>query len=430
MSILNKITSKWGIINEKLVYQHLENKENEIALAILDNYINRAPGNFKLIKIYASVVEGLIEEDKKNGNHENANHKIRWLNQFYIESSKHVNVKYVPELIKLANKRQIETSTVIRSDKKTLPRGDLDKHLKFLLEEVKHRSKRTTANSSELRNILSNLVETDKNYTIVSDAQKKVDATIRYEELIQNIDTMLTEKNELPDERLQMFFLQHVELLLKEMVFILPQLEAEYYSDFQNKKDWLERETIKYREAANKDKWSKFVNEFEKENNKELKKVKQKKIASMEATPFVESATHLIATISENYINQFAGQVNNEYTLYLDDLHKNCTDWVEFRYDKYQQWALDKIKTVFDRGIEHVGIKIDREKIADIVVANLGEIDQTLLKPTTARLYSECLEYFLGKFKTPKKDLFKNKKSKPRVIELIAIKKKKSLESF
>ncbi|MBT5530856.1 MAG: hypothetical protein HOK35_17005 [Cytophagia bacterium] len=430
MSLLKKITGKWYTGREELVNQYFENNESEIALAILDNHINRMPGNIELVNFYARVVEGLIEDDRKTGNYEDANLKIRWLNQFYTESSKHVNIKYVPELIQLANKKEYKTSTVISTEKKILPKFNNDKHVGSLVKQVNNRSKRTTALSSELRNVLNSLADSDKNFQMVSDALEKVDITIRFEEFIKSIDSVLTEKNNLPDERLQVHFLQRVEMMLKELTFLLPKLEAEYYSDFQLKKEQLEKETYKYRETINKEKWSKFISNFEKDNEHLLKKVKQNMTVSSKATSCVETANNLIATISENYMYQFGGQSNKKYTSYLEDLHKICSDWVEFRYDRYQQWALDKIKTAFNQGMKHVGITNDREDIADIVVTKLGEIDQALLKPLTTRLYSECLEYFLGKLKTPKKDIFNNKESKPRVIELIARKKKKSLESF
>jgi hypothetical protein len=430
MNLLNIFTGGWGNRRKKLINQYLQNNENEIALAILDNYINRIPGNIKLVKFYASIVDGLIEDDKKTGNYEAANLKIRWLNHFYTESSKHVNIKYVPELMQLACIEEFKTSTILSTNKKTIPKFDITKHLKSLVKEVNNRCKRTTALSSELRNVLNSLVESDSNFQIVSDALKKVDTTIRFEEIIKNIDSLLTEKNNLPDVRLQVHFLQHIEIMLKELSFLLPKLEAEYYSEFQHKKEQLEKESYKYRESINKGKWSKFISNFEKENKQFLKEVKQKMTASSKATSCVETANNLITRISENYMYQFGGQTNKEYTLYLEDLHKICSDWVEFRYDRYQQWALDKIKTAFNQGMKYVGITNDREDIADTVVTHLGVIDQALLKPLTARLYSECLEYFLGKLKTPKKDIFKNKESKPRVIEMIAKKKKQSLESF
>lgn len=418
-------------LNTKLLKKHINKGEIEIALAILDNYVTKTPGDIKLINLYVSVIRELIQGDETDLATLDAYNKKKWLIQFLEESTRHTDVKYIPELL-LQVKELEESLNQSRTGTQALEESadDSPQEIDTLLAEATLIDKRTSTLYSELRQVMNGMNTTDKLFPQVSKAVMVVGAALAVNDAVVRVSELYEEMEKLSDVDFKIQLMKQAELVMNEVVLHLPHLEPEYCDKYKATREFAIKETNKVISIMNEKKWKELFNNFTSKYQEQLKRIMRSPDNQEKSNSVLDDITELTAKLSEDYVKCFGGQTLPQFTKYVDDLQIAYTKWSEWQISRYQEWVVRTIKSAFDEGKEHVGVLNDRKKIAEVIIDNLGEIDQTILQPMVSRLYHECLEYFLGKLKIPKEDQFKKQDSKIRVLEVLATKEKKGLEAF
>ena len=433
MGIFSKGFGGSSKLNFQIVSDYFEKEEFDIALAILDNYAEKDPGNIDLIKFYTQEVELLIEKDKQQGRFSDMKVKTTWLQQFLRDSTKYVDIKNIPDLLEKSNLFSLTESTVTPKPKKENKSKVVSTVIDDLIKRTKNKENRNAALFSEFQNISQDYSVTKAQNEKIEQGIQVIQATMVFNDSTNKIELLLGEMKRLKDDSFNAQYLQQCESILRDLVFVLSQLEIEYKEKYYETRDKLISISNTTKDRLKKAKWVEFYSNYCETNSTELALSKKAKTASQKATPIMDAISSLTEILSITYVEQFGAVEYPDYIKEHQRLQRQYNKWNETRFDLYQKWAIEIIKKTFSSGKHHVKLiskNEDRIKIAKVLIQFLGEIDQTQLLPLNSRLYSECFEYFLSKLKVPKESQFTEKGSKLYVLVQMNNKKKKTVESF
>ncbi len=439
MGFMDKIFSKGKTIKDSSVYNiplNLKKMSDRISklqsieekLFLLDNYIFNFPGNFELLEYYRNFIDELIKNDIDNNNNEDLRNKYLWLSTFLKENSKFVDQKHAIDLFHMA----------IDYEKKGLS-VEINENKKPTIELNKITSILSKSNNIEERNhdLLEHITEIinnvdDKNrIKELKNAKVKILKTIAFNDGLIKFEETLKESFNRKHHNLRGYYLQNCESILKDLSFLLIDLENNYEHILYKKTELLREEYGKFDIIRLKELANKVIKEFDQENKKDISTFKKVNKYKDKLTADIKCCATIVEQFTKQSINNFGNNFPDEINHYLDELQNILQKLIHIRQKGYEKWVLNQIETGYKNGLEGVGKVYDeKEQISKVIIEYFGHIDNTSLSYHLGRTYSECFEHLLGKLKVPSDETFTTKKSKLYVLKSISIMEKKNIESF
>ena len=349
-----------------------------------------------------------------------------------LENSKFVAQKYAIDFYRSAKSYESEALKICIDIDEKQPIDIIE-----IAELLSKADNLETRNNELLDKISFALKDQNLEQTDIDDlkvAKTKVAATISFNEGSLKFEKSLNESRKRDQPLIRGYYLQNCEAILKEISFLLPELEKKFEDILIAKSTILREEYKTYEQSRLNELAKKNMDEFNSENKKNIDIFKADSKNHNNLTEVIEIGMNLLKTLTEKSIENFGNSIPDVINNYLSELQNTIQNLVETRQKKYEEWALAQIQSGFIEGLDGIEkiplIPHKKELFSKSLINNFGEIDNTILSYHLSKTYSECFEYLLGKLEVPSKDTFTKTESKLYVLKQISEMEKRKIESF
>ncbi len=430
---------------DELLNDYINVNRKDIALLVLEGFIERNPNSVHAIQSYVELAISTIEACDPFERQD----RFAALSNFVKSRIPYAELPVVRDFVDLAERLDRLSQENIQADTET---PQINESASRLFRRAQQGP--INLNSSEKANIQSLLEAVDA----LEQALSYADASEADESVINRLNEALAAANELRrfDEAISSFnellkgcaqhesphrgyVLQQADRILQEFSTSTALSEfrcAKAYSEaIHELTRKAEKAAIDAKQSAASIAYAAFDRSFKSDFSKISQRTNLGK--ALDANEFHQGQLRDLQLLLERALDFLPRVRETSEENSLKALMRNAQQEIEkiaanqqLRYDR---WALSQIKTGYHACMSHAGIIDDKEKIAKALTDNFGRIDSRNLGPELQRIYAEVFEYIFRKLDEPSKDAdksFANKGGKLFVLETMMDMKKLSPRDF
>ena len=398
------------------------------------NALARQPGDLALIRDFVSAVSSAASAHGAE-RPQAARQQLEWLADFLSQRVIHVAPDDLDELLELRS--QIQTSTQVAPERSS---GGATRAAEKERDQLVARHKSRLPESLETLRKLAGKLEALPRSPSSDEILERVAAATAFEELQARAKAQF-EVAEKPnrDPVDAAYILQGVESLLREAYSLVAQLDEKRTKKLASLRVELERASRAAAErqaaAESKEAWD----DWSREHKKTLASVSswnppEKGAPKGRCQSQLRRLQDVAGSLQELLSGRLkGGPAERSATKELEAVGSQMRRAAEAQQRLYNRWAMGRVEETFRIGCGYLGVvSDDKEDLENLIVKQLGPVDQRLLSPEVQRCYAEVFEYLFSKLAAPKKDAagFKKKGSKLRLLKRMSESEKTSMDKF
>ena len=420
------------------------------AVYYFTNALSHAPGDMGVIEAYTqAVLDSVTLATQAGSDTYEPLQQLDWLEAFLVDQTAQVPCEHVPTLLTHVQDVQIRR-TALRHDApvevdpeaeamagrlKKLQNGKLKFTVPDKVEALRERLELLT----ELKDYAvsdGGLSSADKAVKALDTQIGKLDTTLRFELLRQEVDALLELASKQTSTDSAAYTLQLCESNIRELVVLGPRLDKKRDATVSALVEQLRSTSDVISERSRKDSSAAAWAELERTLEKPLAEAKNwrppgKGAVNRGCQTQLERVEKLTRQLSKGYAGLSHTDFQRKAEKQMEVVQSLAATAGQEQQRSYNAWAMSQIRLVYENGEDETGAFGDPEKLGALMVQFLGGIDTRYLTADVQRCYTEVFEYLFKALKGPKnKQDFKTKGRKLKVLSDIFDKLKKTPVDF